>query len=153
MAKGFVKNAGNVLKDSIGIKALRSKLDDLCFIMPRRIFLGKDEPDGVVERPIRVSTPKGERVSLIRSDYVGEGTVFKFKVALFNHKEVDMEVIDCLMQYGKFMGFGQWRNGGYGQFEVIREGGIKIYGDPNRFYEDEEVEKLGKILRESEVRV
>ena len=115
--KGFLKHAGNVLKDSLGVKALKSKLDDFVFVLPRKIYLGKAVPDGVLERPIRVMTPQGPRVSLIRSDFVRAGTGFKFDIVMYpTHKEITLELINTLLGYGKFMGFGQFRNGGYGRF-------------------------------------
>ncbi len=116
MVKGFLKHAGNVLKENLKIKALRSKLDDFIFIFPRKIYLGKEEPDGVLERPIRIMTAQGPRVALIRSDYVNIGTVLKFRFVLFPHKEITWEVIQQLLGYGEFMGLGQFRNGGYGKF-------------------------------------
>ncbi|HDY87193.1 MAG TPA: hypothetical protein ENH82_03640, partial [bacterium] len=44
--KGFFKHAGNVMKEILGIKAFRSKLDDFFFIYPRRIYL--QNGDGTV---------------------------------------------------------------------------------------------------------
>jgi hypothetical protein len=119
MVKGFLKQAGNVLKDVVKIKALRSKLDDYIFISPRRLYLGKQEPDGVIERPLRAMTMMGPRVTLARSDYVSAGTSVSFEIVLVPHKEVKWEVIDTLFEYGKLSGLGQFRNGGYGRFIVV----------------------------------
>ena len=119
MVKGFLKAAGNVLKDIMKIKALRSKIDDFVFIQPRRIYLGQNEPDGILERPIRVMTMQGPRVSLIRSDYVKAGTVITFQITMVPHKEITWEVLGGLLKHGELMGLGQFRNGGYGRFKVI----------------------------------
>jgi len=116
--KGFLKQAGNILKESLAIKALRSKLDDYCFVLPRRLYLNKRQPDGVIERPIRVMTAQGPRVSLLRSDYVSAGTEITFAISLLKHKELTMKMIEDLLQYGALMGLGQFRNGGYGRFRV-----------------------------------
>lgn len=119
MIKGFLKSAGNVLKDIVKIKALRSKIDDYVFIAPRRIYLGQNEPDGYIERPIRVMTMQGPRVSLIRSDYIKAGKELEFTITLIAHKEINMRIINTLLKHGELMGLGQFRNGGYGRFDVI----------------------------------
>ena len=119
MIKGFIKNAGNVLKDEIKIKALRSKIDNYVFINPRRIYLGQKDPDGYIERPLRAMTMQGPRVTLARSDYINAGKELEFTLVLLPHKEVTEEVIMRLFEYGKLMGLGQFRNGSYGSFEVI----------------------------------
>ena len=119
MIKGFLKHAGNVQKDILKIKALRAKIDDFVFVEPRRISLGQDKPDGVLERPIRVMIPLGPRVSLVRSDYVEAGKVITFRLKLLPHKEITWKVLDDLLKHGELMGLGQFRNGGYGRFKVI----------------------------------
>jgi hypothetical protein len=119
MVKGFLKASGNVLKDVIKIKALRSKIDDYVFIKPRRIYLGQDKPDGVVERPLRAMTMQGPRVTLARSDYIRAGKEIVFSITLLPHKELTFGVINTLMQHGELMGLGQFRNGGYGRFEIV----------------------------------
>ncbi len=119
--KGFFKHSGNVQKDPLKIKALRSKLDDFLFVAPRRVYLNRMEPDGVLERPLRAMTPKGMRVTLARSDCVDAGVEFSFMLTALEHKDINWtEIIPNLLEYGLMMGFGQWRNGGYGRFEVVK---------------------------------
>ncbi len=119
--KGFFKHSGNVQKEHVKIKALRSKLDDFLFVAPRRVYLGKTEPDGMLERPLMAMTPKGKRVTLARSDSVDAGTEFSFTLTALKHKDIDWpEIIPALLEYGQFMGYGQFRNGGYGRFEVVK---------------------------------
>lgn len=119
MVKGFLKAAGNVLKDIIKIKALRSKIDDYVFIKPRKIYLGQSKADGVIERPLRCMTMQGPRVTLARSDYIKAGKEIEFEIILIPHKEIKEETILTLLKHGELMGLGQFRNGGYGRFEVI----------------------------------
>lgn len=121
MIRGFLKNAGNVLKDALKLKNVRSKIDNFVFVHPRRIYVGKTEPDGVLERPIRVMTMQGPRVALIRSDYVNAGTEIEFTLTIVPHKgdEINWEVINDLLSYGRLCGLGQFRNGSYGRFEVL----------------------------------
>lgn len=119
MVKGMLKNAGNVLKEIIKIKALRSKIDEYVFINPRKLYVGKDTPDGVMERPLRAMTMQGPRVSLARSDYLSAGTIIEFEIKLLAHKEISWGTIDTLLAHGEEMGLGQWRNSGQGQFKVV----------------------------------
>ena len=119
MIKGFLKDAGNVLKDILKIKGLRSKINNYVFIAPRRIYLGQQEPDDVLERPLRGMTPQGPIVTLVRSDLIKAGKEIEFEITLLQHKEVKEETLKTLLEHGLLMGLGQWRNGGYGRFEVI----------------------------------
>jgi hypothetical protein len=115
--KGFLKHSGNVLKDSLKLKALRSKIDDFVFIKPRKVYLNKEKADGVLERPLRAMTAQGPRVSLARSDFILAGSQFEFEILLYPpHKEITEDLIKCLLDYGELNGFGQFRNGGYGTF-------------------------------------
>lgn len=115
--KGFLKHSANVQKDHLGVKALKAKVEDFVFVFPRKVYLGKDKPDGMFERPLRMMTAKGPRVSLARSDYVSAGTTFQFELRLFPpHKEITRNLIAELLRYGELMGFGQFRNGGFGRF-------------------------------------
>ena len=117
--KGFIKNAGNVLKDIVKVKNLRNKIGEYAFVCPRIIYLGKDKPDGYIERPLRAQTMQGPRVTLVRSDYIKEGTKIEFIIKLLKHKEITWEIIDELLRYGELQGLGQFRNGGYGRFKVV----------------------------------
>ena len=126
--KGFFKNAANILKDEFSVPAFRSKINDYVFVYPRRVHLGGlKEPSDILERPIRVMTMQGPRVSIIRSDLVAAGTVIKFRLEYIENKKFKPEFLEQLMEYGKRQGFGQWRNGSYGRFvvkkfELVSEG-------------------------------
>jgi len=119
LVKGFLKNAGNVLKDELKIKNFKSKLSNYCFVFPRIIYLGVDKADGVLERPLRAQTQQGPRVALARSDYLKEGRRITFEIGLLKHKEVSMQTIKDLLSYGELQGLGQFRGGGYGRFRVV----------------------------------
>lgn len=121
LVKGFLKEAGNVLKDSLKIKALRNKIDSFLFVFPRKIYLGMQKPDGIVERSLRVMTMQGPRVCLAKSDKVNAGTSFEIQIKLLEHKELKEEIVFELLKYGELKGLGQFRNGSYGRFtfEVI----------------------------------
>jgi len=127
MILGFLKHWGNLLKDELKVKALRSKLDDAVYVSPRRIY-PKDatdnvitKPAGVIERPLRAMTMQGPRVSLARSDYLSAGTTFEFIVEIVNisKKEITPDMLRLLFEKGAYKGLGQFRNGGYGRFDII----------------------------------
>ncbi|MBT9174224.1 MAG: hypothetical protein DDT21_02635 [Syntrophomonadaceae bacterium] len=113
---GFLKEAGNTLKEQLGIKALKSKIDQFVFVEPRRIYL-KAAPDGVLERSLRAMTMQGPRVTLVRSDYISAGTEFEANLLVLKNKEIDSEIIRAILEYGCLRGLGQFRNGSYGRFE------------------------------------
>ncbi len=64
-------------------------------------------------------TMQGPRVSLARSSYVEEGTELTFTLCWLPHKEFSEAMFKQLFEYGEFAGLGQFRNGGYGRFEVV----------------------------------
>ena len=103
------------------IPAYKKWVDLLVFIEPRHIMTGLKEPDGCLERPLRVMTPKGPRVTVTRSDYLKEGRTLSFEVkVLKNNKNISMELIGACLAYGEFVGLGSWRgSGAYGRFKVI----------------------------------
>ena len=122
MIKGFLKAACEALqatKDLKKISAYKKWFDLLVFVRPRQIPLGKMEPDGCMERPLRSMTAQGPRNSLARSDYISEGTEITFEITVLNNsKGINWDVVEMCLGYGKYVGLGQWRgSGGYGQFE------------------------------------
>jgi len=133
MIRGFLKNAGEVLQQTFLVekekkgkpatmekmKGIRGKVDKYVFVTPRRIYLGCSQPDGYIERPLRVMTPQGPRVTLARSDYVNAGLILGFTIKLLKNKEITWDMLIELLSYGELAGLGQFRNGGYGRFEVL----------------------------------
>lgn len=116
--KGFLKNAGNILKDALGVKNLRSHVEQTVFVSPRMMVLA-DETDGVLERPLRAMTMQGPRVSLARSDRINPGRDYELKLTVLEGSKVTEKVLRGILSYGELSGLLQWRNGGYGRFEVI----------------------------------
>lgn len=121
--KGFLKEAGNVLKDQVKIKALRSKIDNFVFINPRKIYLQRPdgstivEEDDILERPLRGQTARGERITLVASERIRPPVEITFEIELLEHKEVTLDTLRTILGYGKYKGLGQWRNGGWGRFD------------------------------------
>ena len=108
MIRGFLKNAGNILKEVVGIKNIKSKIDNVVFVFPRRIYLGKIIPDGVIERPLRAMTMQGPRVTLARSEYVDAGVEMEIEIKIIPNKEITESVLMSLFEYGQLCGLGQF---------------------------------------------
>lgn len=115
---GFLKEAGNTLKDQLGVRNLRSKIDMFVYVEPRCVRIPGGVA-GVLERPLRAMTAQGPRVALARSDYVDAGTRLNFQLKILKNKEVTPKLIRRVLEFGTLKGLGQFRNGSYGRFKVI----------------------------------
>jgi len=121
--KGFLKEAANNLKEHLsnaktkkaGIKNLRSKVDNYLFVFPRYIWLASD-PDGEYCRPLRAQTAQGPRVTIAVSEYVNPGRSIEISLDLFPGTEISWTTVEEMLDYGKYKGIGQFRNGSYGRF-------------------------------------
>lgn len=111
--KGWLKEVGNIVKDNATVKALRSHIENDCYIRPRSTVLA-DKPDGELERPLRAMTMQGPRVSLVRSDYIAAGRSYDFTLLVREGSKVSRKVLEMICAFGEFRGLGQWRSGGYG---------------------------------------
>ena len=119
--KGFLKDATQMLRKVPGthcatVKAFKKEIDGLVFPEPRRIFL--DLPEGKSigreQRPLRASTPQGERIALADSESVPAGTTCTMQIVCMTDSTEKL-VRECL-DYGAYRGLGQWRNSGKGRF-------------------------------------
>ena len=117
--RGYFKEACKFLKKvkdtkSSGEKAYKQKIDGLIFIKDRQNPIYVNGEIGVCERPLRASTPQGDRVALSRSESIPEGSSCTFTVQCLIEK--DLELVEEWLRYGQLHGTGQWRNGGKGRF-------------------------------------
>ena len=133
--RGYFKEACKFLKKVTGTrsskeKAYKQKIDGMIFVKDRQNVISvKGGQIGICERPLRASTPQGDRVALSRSESIPEGSTCTFTVRCL--VKADLELIDEWMEYGSLHGTGQWRNGGKGRFlyEVIDDDGNVIDGN------------------------
>ena len=141
--KGMFKNACSALRDcedtlSSTVTAYNKKIDQLVFVnMDRanplsRINLVDDSilVNGILpicERPLRASTPQGERVAISCSEEVPAGSTVEFEIAALN--DTMFALVFEWLDYGMFNGLGCWHNSGKGRFsyEVLD-------GDPRPDY-------------------
>lgn len=126
--KGFFKDATQALKKVNGthaqnVKAYKKEIDGLLFVTPRKIVLNipDGEEIGRCQRPLRGSTPMGERISLSDSETCPAGTTCEFEIVCLTDSMMKLAK-ECLT-YGILRGIGQWRNSGKGRFsyDVILE--------------------------------
>lgn len=117
--KGFFKDACGMLRrasdtKSAKLKAYKRVIDGMVFVGPRRIAINVNGEMGVLERPLRAETAQGPRVTVTRSDTCPAGSTIEFDVTILGG--VPKSTLVEWLDYGKFRGLGQWRNGGYGSF-------------------------------------
>lgn len=118
--KGFMKDTAKMLKKVSGtksgkIKAYRQDIDGLIFPNPRKIPFEYGNTDvGLCQRPLRASTPMGERIALAASEKVPAGATVEFEINILVDEYVDW--VREMLDYGRFRGIGQWRNSGKGRF-------------------------------------
>lgn len=122
--KGFLKEAGKALRKVTGtksskIKAYRQEIDNLIFVGPRRIPLWMpidlDLTATDNQRPLRASTPQGERVALAHSEEAPAGTYIECTFSCM--VDSDIALVREWLDYGKWKGMGQWRNASFGRFQ------------------------------------
>lgn len=125
--KGYFKAAMTALKADLGIGMPAKKNDQFLFVEPRCIPLMRNgktiqDEDEILERPLRGQTMQGERISLASSEMVSTPwqidvaiTVLK-NIATAKSAALTFDAVEKALDYGRFSGIGQWRNGGYGRF-------------------------------------
>lgn len=116
--KGFFKDACSMMRRVTQVpelKAHKKIIDGLIFVTPRQIELKLSGKLYFTERPLRISTPKGDRTALARSETAPAGTKIQIEIILLK-PDLKKYVINWL-DYGALRGLGQWRNSGMGRFK------------------------------------
>jgi len=120
MIKGFLKEAAatfNGRAELNGMKNARAKIDAYVFVYPREIPIVTDSPILILERPLRAMTMQGPRVSVARSEMIPAGAKIECEVQVLAPDIISEHLLRTILDYGRYKGIGQWRNGGYGRFE------------------------------------
>jgi len=137
---GFFKEAANNFKEIFSIKAMRDKISRYVRVHPINIYIydGEispnnlvDDVDGILERPLKAMTPQGPRVSIAASEVIKSqdgSKLIQFELVLYKNKEISWEILEALLEYGRDNGISQWRNVGYGAFEVVSIEKVKRCG-------------------------
>ena len=128
--KGFFCGTAKALRripgkktESAKMAAYDQKIKSLIHIYPRYITLvppeDADEDDilKTIQRPLRRDSINGPSTALASSESMPAGTTMTFEIMLMDktHEDAVREWLD----YGRFRGFGEWRNAGYGRFEWV----------------------------------
>ena len=127
--KGFFKESAKALKDQLKLASCVSKVDNFIFIQEVNIPIMRGgitimEPDGYLERPLRGETAQGPRVSLAKSEIINNDWYVEFTIRVVENKgtaksvPITVELVKELLKYGSLKGLCQWRNAGYGSFDV-----------------------------------
>ena len=125
--RGFMKEACGHRRrssDTLSSKftAYKKKIDGQVFVWPRRIPIKLSGPVGILERPLRAQTPQGERVALTSSAQVPAGSSIEFEIEVLSDKEVPEKLLREWLDYGRYIGLGQWRSSAiYGTFDYTLE--------------------------------
>lgn len=117
--KGFFKSACsalNMANPGSKLVSYRKRIDLLVFIDERRIPYQMPEGTemGLLTRPLRANTPKGERIALSNSEMLPAGTTVRFTITVL--EDTLMKRVRNWLDYGAYNGLGQWRNAKYGSF-------------------------------------
>lgn len=116
--KGFFKDACSMMRRVVQVdelKAHKKIIDGLIFVFPREIPLMLSGELFFKERPLRITTPKGDRTALARSEAAPAGTKIRIEILLLK-SDLKKFIINWL-DYGILRGLGQWRNSGMGRFK------------------------------------
>ncbi len=105
---------GKAVNESSKMKAFKKEIDGNIFVFPRKIPIQFDGKIGICQRPLRASTPQGERVSIAISESISAGAMVEFTIICL--VDEDMDYVREWLDYGRFNGIGQWRNAGHGRF-------------------------------------
>ena len=130
MLSGYLKETASALRKVPGTesskrRAFKKLLDNNVFVrghvkgkprvIPLYMPVDLDLTETDNQRPLRASTPQGERVALAHSEEIPAGTYFECDVCC--DLKADMDWVRELLDRGAWKGMGQWRNAGFGMFE------------------------------------
>jgi len=118
--KGFFKDTCKSMKKrswtrSAAMKAYKQDIDGQIYTYPREIAWTLTGEVSVCERPLRASTPQGERVALASSEAIPAGSSIAFVILCY--RDADVKTVEEWLDEGIVRGLGQWRNSGKGRFE------------------------------------
>ena len=118
--KGFFKESCSMLHkikygESGKMTAFKKLIDGTIFVYPRKIPVIFDGNIRDNQRPLRASTPQGERIAIAHSEEIPAGATCELEIECLckDHEKAVREWLD----YGAKHGTGQWRNASYGRFE------------------------------------
>lgn len=128
--KGFFKEAWRANKKIAGSESASTKqgvseIDRYLFIEgvgdhrdKRYVILNLNGgSESLLERPLRAQTAQGPRVALASSELVPARTYMDLRIVNLAPNLLKQELLEEWLNYGRWMGLGQWRTGSHGRFE------------------------------------
>ena len=120
--KAHLKDCANQIKDAIKpqIKAFRAKIANKVYVEDYWVQFERDgktinQIDGSFEQPVHVMTPMGPRNALKVIGYL-EYPMFKFTLMLLPDKEITIDSVKHIFEYGSVHGYGGERGMGEGRY-------------------------------------
>ena len=108
----------SIANNTLKIKAAYKRhIRENVFVKPRQIPIVFNGDVGTCQRPLRGQTAKGERVALAHSETVPAGSCIDITITMLN-PNLEGAVKEWL-NYGEYVGIGQWRNSGKGRFTWV----------------------------------
>lgn len=123
--KGFFKEACGMLRrvsgsHSANLTSYKKVIDGMVFVDPRFIIIHTEAPITRMTRPLRAQTARGERICLATSEVIAVGAVMEFEVQVMGNTVKETMLREWL-DYGKYLGLGQWRAASWGRFTYQME--------------------------------
>jgi len=116
--KGALKEAANILKDAVRVKAFRSKVAERVFVLEKVVPI--TVPIQVDDRPLTVMTMQGPRTSIKRFEYA-DSVPLSFTIRVLDdgvNKVGTEEQLREMLEYMRFNGIGSDRSQGSGTFTI-----------------------------------
>lgn len=118
--RAHMKDCANILQGLLGIKALKSKFANRCYVFPEKIYLGRKAVDGSETRIIHAMTMKGPRSSFKTIDYLLNADL-KFKLKVMDDGVIGEDILKAIFEYGGVHGMGQERGSGdFGKYDLVK---------------------------------
>lgn len=124
--KAMLKESANILRDVVGVAALKSKVAERWFVEEEFLSLGKDQPDGFSEGFVHAMTASGPINALKRVDYLVRPVIcftLRCLIAPFvtrtKEKISNEELLTTILEHASWNGLGAERSQEYGRFDVL----------------------------------
>jgi hypothetical protein len=111
------KDGATQVSRFIDMTAFKSKVANKVYVMTERIRLGKDKPDGTIQRFVQAITPKGPRSSIKHIDYVVAPRL-SFHLKVLDDGVITEDHLRLIFEYGAVHGIGQERSQGFGRYTL-----------------------------------
>lgn len=116
--KAMLKQCATLLKITTAVRGSRQVFHEGLVIRPVKLYLGRQEPDGVEEFCGHVMTMQGKRSVLRQGEYV-ERVSMEMEVWVLDTKVVSIDHLRQCFELGQEVGLGSYRSFEKGKFDVV----------------------------------